>query len=369
MAERRRRRISEGIYRDQWGYAAKVQFDGQAREKRYPPNAELKTMQRWRAETRVSLMAASDRAARGTFAEDVERYLKTVQHLTTYAERERHMALWCETFGRRRRDSIETHEITAVLSEWLTAGLSASAVRHRRSALLHLWNTLDGKDEKNPVRSALNPRPPRAEARGLSYRTIERILEKMPDQGRGVAGAPRGEASQTKARLRVIAYTGLPQASLMRLRPEDIDYRRKQLVLRPRRKGEGTDTLIVPLVPQAIAALKVFAALDCWGEFSVSAMYASFKRACKAANVQGVRPYDLRHSFGTMIYDQTGDLRAAQLMLAHASQVTTTRYTKGAEARRLVIAAKAVAGALPQIGVAVRRGSPKRKAEKSRKTA
>ena len=48
-----------------------------------------------------------------------------------------------------------------------------------------------------------------------------------------------------------------------------------------------------------------------------------------------LRPYDLRHSFGTAVYAATGDLRATQRLLGHASRTTTDRYTLAAVPDRL----------------------------------
>jgi integrase len=52
----------------------------------------------------------------------------------------------------------------------------------------------------------------------------------------------------------------------------------------------------------------------------------------------GLRPYDLRHSFGSAVYAATGDLRAAQQLLGHASQRMTDRYTLSAVPERLQFA-------------------------------
>ena len=354
---RHRVRVSEGIYRDRWGLSAKVQAGGQTREKRYRANTSIKTMQRWRAETRIALRAAADRATRGTLAADVERYLQTVAHLASYRDRKHDIALWVTEFGHRRRDTITTAEIDAVLSRWLAEGLAASTVRHRRTALYSLWVALDGAEARNPVRAALLPRQPAPEARALSYVTIERILKAMPDIGVAPKGQARPEVSLTKARLRVLAYTGLPQASIMRLRPEDIDLEHARLTIRPRRKGAGTTTRVVPLTPHGVEALRQFIAVGAWGPFSTSAMRYSFLRACKAAGVTGARPYDLRHSFGTAIYLASGDILAASKFLAHSSTTTTQRYTLAAEDARLRQVAEDVAGTFPKIRVAVRRGS------------
>jgi len=46
-------------------------------------------------------------------------------------------------------------------------------------------------------------------------------------------------------------------------------------------------------------------------------------------------PYDLRHSFGSEMYRQTGDIRAVAELLQHATLDMTKRYTKGAVSERV----------------------------------
>ena len=108
----------------------------------------------------------------GTFANDAARYLLAVSAMPTYSERCKHIALWMDEFGQRWRGTIRTDEIDAVLNQWLREGLAASTVKHRRTALLHLWHRLDGKDAANPVRRSLVPTEPEPELRGLPYSTV-----------------------------------------------------------------------------------------------------------------------------------------------------------------------------------------------------
>ena len=84
-----------------------------------------------------------------TIVSSEPRYLLAVSAMPTFAERRAHIRLWVTQFGHRRRDTIATNEIDAVLNRWLIEGLAASTVKHRRTALLHLWHRLDGKEAAN----------------------------------------------------------------------------------------------------------------------------------------------------------------------------------------------------------------------------
>ena len=81
--------------------------------------------------------------------------------------------------------------------------------------------------------------------------------------------------------------------------------------------------------------MRAFAALNAWTPagkkpYSASSAYASFKRAaaklCLLVGPGGLRPYDLKHTYVTVLYDASGDLRATQIAAGHRSLTTTARY-------------------------------------------
>ena len=54
--DKKRVRVSEGVYRDRYGLAATVKVNGIQRERRFQRDTGLRTIQAWRAETRGSLV-------------------------------------------------------------------------------------------------------------------------------------------------------------------------------------------------------------------------------------------------------------------------------------------------------------------------
>jgi integrase len=338
-----RARLDKGIYRDQWGIAATVKVGTLQREKRFAIDTPIRTIKGWQTDTRAALRKIAPTATRGTFAADAKRYLAAVAAMPTIKEREKQIALWTAEFGTRARYSITTVDVNTVLSRWLTQKLAPSTVRNRRTALAHVWTILDGKQAPNPVRDALLPALPDPEPRALTYTQIEAILNAMPDVGQGVAGKARDDASKTKARLAVIAYTGLPHALLKRLTPASIDWQIGTVTVPRRHKGKGVKTRTLKLTDAGLAALRHFADLECWGPFSNSSLWKSFRRACESlTGLDGVRPYDLRHSFATLVYAKTGDQKATSQLLMHApSSQMMDRYTIAAVEPRLKLAAGA----------------------------
>jgi integrase len=147
---------------------------------------------------------------------------------------------------------------------------------------------------------------------------INAILAAMPDVGQGLAGKARDDASKTKARLAVIAFTGLPHSLVKRLTADSVDWRLGTITVPRRHKGKGVKARTLKFTDAGLAALRHVAELDCWGAFSNSSMIKSFHRACVAAKVPKVRVYDLRHSYATELYRRTGDPKATAEMLMHA---------------------------------------------------
>src|SRR5204863_3303792 len=127
---------------------------------------------------------------------------------------------------------------------------------------------------------------------------------------------PKHGGSKSQARLRVLLWTGWPSAVLKQLRPNDIHWQKQTALVHARKKGSGTKPRTVPLLPQALEALRVFAAADAWGPFSGHALYKTLHQGCDRAGVRRFRPYDLRHLLGTTLVACSNDERGtAELML------------------------------------------------------
>ena len=332
-----------GIERHGHGFRARVSQGRGLRplSRQFPLTATAAEMQAWRKDEQAKLrVTRKQRASRGTFEGDARRYLKTVRALTTYKERERHIGLWIEAFGTTPRDEITSADIRAVRDRWLTEPrgkdqppLSPHTVNLRLRALSNLYTVLDGRRSHNPVREVDEAHEPERGPRDLDYDTIRRILDKLPDVGRAPKGDKRPKVSLTKIRLRILAYTGLPAKQLMRLKPEDVDLEHGAVSVPGRGKGRGASAALLPLLPPAIDAFRDLHAAQAFGRFTTSSMWKSFQRAAKSANVSGVRPYDLRHSFLTVVYDITRSLEVVMAFAQHADTAMSRQYTKRAALR------------------------------------
>lgn len=327
------RDLPTGIFRTKKGYRAFVRLSrDELAAETFPPDTTLPELKQWRVDQRAEFkrkrIAAADQAPPPSngFTRDAESYLNAVAHMASYSDRKRDIDWWVTLFAEKPREHITSAEIAAALSG---LKLSASSINHRRTALAHLWRTLDGKSARNPVREVPKRREPDAEPRGLSYDIIQKIFDAM-------------EESATKARLMVLAWTGIPQAQQRRIQAADIDVKSRSVYVRGRQKGHGTKGRRVPLSPDGVKAFKAYIRNDAFaGTFSRSSSWKSFRLACKKVeeasrktkrpiSLAGVRPYDLRHSFGTQVYAASGDIRATQILMGHSKPEMTHRYTLGA---------------------------------------
>jgi integrase len=301
--------------------------DGDARSKAL---AWLKE-ERPKIEARVLLSQTARPDRHGpSFETDADTYLAAVESMPSYTDREYHIRLWAETFRGRDRNTVTALEIRTQLERWRRS-LSASSCNKRRTALMSFYTKLNGKSGYNPVRD-VEAYPEYPEMRSQHPYTILRILACM---------AP----SKTRARLRVILCTGWPHAQLKRLKPEHLDLTRGRAFVTPRRKGKGRAGTWLPLLPAAVDALREFIKWDCFGdEWSHTAMGTMFARAQKKLNAHraklglpavSVRPYDIRHTFGTALARRITDERALQELMLHSRPEQTRRYTEAATHDRI----------------------------------
>lgn len=349
------RRLTSG----KWQVNVQVRVQGEASyrflSKTFPADSLLSDRRAWRERMRVEARRGRLPDDSSTFADDAARYLESIAALPTIEQRRQHIDEWTRLFGDRLRSSIRPHEIRAQRDRWLTEPrtdlqgrrrppYAAASVNKRLRALSNLWRVLDGRHAPNPVREVPEADEIESEPRALPYGVIEAILEAMPDVTRAPKGAKRAAGNRTKARLAVMAWTGLAHVQLAGLRREDVDWDGPSVWVRGRRKGAaGTERRghRKPITPQAVTALRRFDTLNCWGRFSHASMRKSLRAACRKVedrfrrdgitiDLSRVRPYDFRHSYATALLAATRDLQTTQRLMLHQSASTTERYARAA---------------------------------------
>lgn len=166
-----------------------------------------------------------------------------------------------------------------------------------------------------------------------------KVPHKKPDILSGTEVAKLLEAVQSPAAAMVltIAYgAGLRIGEACRLRPEDIDGKRKLIHVR---LGKGRKDRYVMLSDRLLQGLRqywlkvrprgwLFPGMRRGQHLSEAFVRTALKRATKAVRLRKrVTTHGLRHAFATHLLESGTDIRVIQVLLGHSSIKTTARYT------------------------------------------
>ena len=323
------------------------------KEKRFPARTSLRVMKRWQEDQRAELRRQDLRPVRGTFADDAEHYLTLVKpRLVSFKDRQHDLRQWLTRFGHRHRHTLEPNGLQAQLNEWYLSGLSAQTCNLRRTALSHLFNTLDGKRARNPVSDVPKFERPEPTPQALPYEVIRATFDVM-------------RSNVTQARLMLMAYAGFRPSEIMRALPEDVEpFLDQPEPFCYKRTGKKGRPVMVPLPPEGVEAWKLFIRREAWGHFARENINRAWKAAMQRAgdarveklSEEGapaatigaarraftpVKCYSLRHSYATqLLLKGADDLTLVQEALGHRDVRTTRIYTTVKVNPRLVAAVR-----------------------------
>jgi integrase len=329
---------------------------GQFHQRTYPadtsPSKLQEHLERLRVEARYGVQVFDDAQGERTFRQDAAKYLGLVESMPTIRDRRQRIMRWVDAFGARPRSSLTPREIRAQLEQWRLAGyrghpLKPATLNQYRTALMHLYSTLDGQTAPNTVKDvpAYDERYSEA-VRAESMLTCARLIRRL---------RPRGTM---RAVLHALLWTGWPHALLAEVTAKDIDATRGRVRVTRRIKGKGMRPAWIPVVPRAILALRQLIERKATGRHSTSSLHKALRRAVvsenkwrEARNAEAgediwplvdarFSPYGLRHSFATWAAGKIRDDRALKELLRTNS---IRRYTEGALADRLEWARDALA--------------------------
>lgn len=129
--------------------------------------------------------------------------------------------------------------------------------------------------------------------------------------------------------LRFALYTGRRRSEIFNLKWSDIDFERKQMVIRESKAGIRQ---YFPLKPEAMEIIKrqpedsEYVFPNTHGE-KRTCIKEYFKRIKATAGLrEAIRFHDLRHTFATELHASTGDLYLVSSLMGHRSIITTQRY-------------------------------------------
>ena len=229
---------------------------------------------------------------------------------------------------------LKIHHIRRYIAQLHSKGLGGRSLARMLSAWRGFFTYLirDHGLTDNPCAGLRAPK---------SAKTLPQALS--PDEATRMVDIPTDnpESIRDKAIFELFYSSGLRLAELISL---DCDAMRSDISAgEVRVTGKGSKTRVVPLGTHAIAALQAWLGVrDQIARTDESALFVGQRGSrisprvvqlrmkqwgIKQGITSNVHPHLLRHSFATHLLQSSGDLRAVQEMLGHASISTTQVYT------------------------------------------
>jgi len=228
--------------------------------------------------------------------------------------------------------TLGVHDIRRFVARLHAGGLGGRSIARKLSAWRSFFGylTRDHGFDANPVAGLKAPKAPKRLPTSLTPDEASQLLDGDDDGELGL---------RDKALFELIYSSGLRLAEAVGLDPADIDLREGTV----RVTGKGSKTRVVPLGTQAARAIEAWMAVRgtlaqpvepalfvsrAGRRIGPRAVQSALKAlAARRGLTTHVHPHVLRHSFASHILQSSGDLRAVQELLGHASISTTQVYT------------------------------------------
>jgi integrase/recombinase XerC len=253
--------------------------------------------------------------------------------LDAYGRDLRRLEAFCDERRIAHWESLEAADLREYLARQHRRGLGSRSLQRALSAIRGFFDALIRRREleRNPATGLRAPKAPRTLPKPLDVDQMVGLLEAATDDVL---------ERRDLAMWELFYSSGLRLVELTALNVSDIDLREGMVLVR---RGKGGKSRHVPLGAHAKQALETWlTARDgyCPGERqavflsrrgeriaprTVQARLARWQH--KLGISERLHPHRLRHSFASHLLESSGDLRAVQELLGHASLSTTQVYT------------------------------------------
>ena len=287
-----------------------------------------------RSEASKAKASTAENAGARKLLEDFLGHLANERRLSrnTVLNYERDIAALFELAAGTPLARLQTHHIRRIVSQLHARGLDGRSLARMLSAWRGFYRYLarDHGYANNPCVGLRAPKARKMLPQALSPDEAGRLMD-IPDTDL--------LAIRDKAIVELFYSSGLRLSELTSLAPGDINFDDATV----RVTGKGNKTRVVPVGSHALNAVSkwlkereplVKAGADALfvnrngTRLSPRAIQYRMKQwAIKLGLASDVHPHVLRHSFASHVLQSSGDLRAVQEMLGHASISTTQVYT------------------------------------------
>lgn len=227
---------------------------------------------------------------------------------------------------------LQVHQIRRFIARLHGRGLGGKSLARMLSAWRGLFNYLarDHGVTRNPCIGVRAPKSPKSLPKALS-----------PDEATRLVSVEQNDplAVRDRAMFELLYSSGLRLSELTSLNEGDVSFADATV----RVIGKGNKTRVVPVGSHALHALQAWLSVrESLSRRNAAALFLNRRGdAISPRTVQSrlrawgikqglpghVHPHMLRHSFASHVLQSSGDLRAVQEMLGHASISTTQVYT------------------------------------------
>ncbi len=264
------------------------------------------------------------------------RYLRVERRLSpvTIINYRRHLVTLAEMvleMGVSQWKDLDPAKVRMLVTRNRRAGLQSASLALRLSSLRSFldWQVIQGEISVNPSKTVSTPGTKRHLPKNIDVDEVNQLLNIDFNDPLSV---------RDRTMLEVMYGAGLRLSELVGLDCQHLDLESGEVWV----SGKGSKERKVPLGRTAVEWLNRWLAMRELFEPEDNAVFVSKSgRRISARNVQkrfaqwGIRqgmsshihPHKLRHSFATHILESSGDLRAVQELLGHASLSSTQIYT------------------------------------------
>ncbi|MDN5865545.1 MAG: tyrosine recombinase XerC [Gammaproteobacteria bacterium] len=242
------------------------------------------------------------------------------------------LADWCDRNDMQNWQALSGPTLTRFLADEHRRGLASSTLARRLAAIRAFvrWGLKHELFSRDPTTGVRAPKQPRRLPETLDVDEATRLVAIEPT-------TPL--ACRDRALLELLYSSGLRLAEVASLDVDDLDLAQGLV----RVTGKGSKTRIVPVGKAAREALRAWLkariALVAAEEKAVFISRRGGRLARRSIEARvsywgqrsgldrRIHPHLLRHAFATHVLESSGDLRAVQELLGHASIATTQVYT------------------------------------------
>jgi len=212
---------------------------------------------------------------------------------------------------------------------------AATTIARKVAACRSFFDFLIAEDniKNNPCENIGSPKVGKALPKPISISEMRRLLDEPARQG-------KAEAKRDTAILHLLYASGMRVSELVSLNLGDIDLEGGYV----RCFGKGHKERLIPIHQRATQAIEEYRKetrpnlvhneyekalfVNARGDrLTRQGLWQILKEYAKAAELVGITPHTLRHSFATHMLNGGADLRSVQELLGHANISTTQVYT------------------------------------------